>query len=246
MRCPICNQNTPDAWKPLYAGASGGLTHGLRVEPPKLPSSEVTLESMYCANEECKQLVIRVHERYNIPPHAVEDPSTLTQTWLARPRGTFRPVDPLVPERFRRDYREATSILDGSPRMSAVLSRSLLADLLEEYAKLSDFRLDDRVDKFRADNKHPSSLREGMHHFREIGNFGAHTQKNDQAETIQVTREDAEWMLDFIDRVFDYFIVSPEKDRAMLEKWEQSIADAGRKPIPRVADAEVDTDQSAE
>jgi hypothetical protein len=213
------------------------MTSGLRVEPP-LPGigSMVSLDFMYCANDACKELVIRVHEESHLPPHVVEDRDSLTWTWFARPRSVRRSIDALIPEPFRTDYVEAAAILDASPRMSSVLSRSLLADLLEEYAGLDDFSLNARIKSFREDTKHPANLREGMHHFREIADFGAHTQKNDQAQIISVTREDAEWMLDFIDRVFDYFIVSPEKDRQMLGKWDENIADAGRKAIPPLED----------
>jgi Domain of unknown function (DUF4145) len=198
-----------------------------------MSGSEVSFDYMHCANEECKQLVVRVHERSTLPPHVFEkNPEDATRTWLARPRdGGRRRIDPLVKDPFRTDYLEAAAILDASPRMSAVLSRSLLADLLEEFAGLDDFGLNARIKAFRNDANHPSTLRDGMQHFREIGDFGAHTQKNDQAEIIPVTREDAEWMLGYIDRLFDYFIVAPEKDREILDKWDKNIADAGRKEI---------------
>jgi hypothetical protein len=48
-------------------------------------------------------------------------------------------------------------------------------------------------------------------------------------------------MLDFLDRLFDYFIVTPEKDRAMLTKWDEKIAEAGRKPIPPIRDDREDS-----
>jgi hypothetical protein len=239
MKCPTCTQHTPDSWQPLYVmDMAGATTDGLGVEPPKGIASEVSLDYMYCANDACRELVIRVHEHYHLPPHAVEDPAMLTQTWLARPRAAQRKIDPLIREPFRTDYREAVATLDASPRMSAVLSRSLLADLLETYEGLDDFGLNDRINKFRKNEKHPSKLREGMHHFREIADFGAHTQKNEQEQIIPVTREDAEWMLDFIDRAFDYFIVTPEKDRQILAKWDQNLAEAKRKPIPPLSNGQ--------
>jgi hypothetical protein len=163
-------------------------------------------------------------------------------TWLARPHGATRAIDPLVPEPFRTDYLEANAILDLSPRMSAVLARSILADLLERYVGLNDFNLNDRVDKFRADKTHPSTLRENVHHFREIANFGAHTQKNDQDQIISVNRDGAAWMLDFLDRLFDYLIMSPAKDQKMREAWDENLAEAGRKPIPPLSDESVAED----
>jgi hypothetical protein len=59
-----------------------------------------------------------------------------------------------------------------------------------------------------------------------------HTQTDDQAEIINVTREEAEWTLDVVDRLFDYFIVAPAKDKALHETWDEKLKATGRKPIP--------------
>jgi hypothetical protein len=76
------------------------------------------------------------------------------------------------------------------------------------------------------------SLRENLHHFREVADFGAHTQKDDQqAANIDVGREEAEWTLDVLDRLFDYFIATPAQDRKMREAMDERIKSAGRKPI---------------
>lgn len=157
MKCPVCEQNTPDSWRPwLVTAAGGGTRNDLRVEPPIGAKSTVSLDYMYCANDECRQLVIRVHENVHLPLRAVEDPEMLTRTWFARPRTTTRSVDPLVPEPYRTDYLEAAAILDLSPRMSAVMSRRILADLLAKYANHDECGLKDRIDKFAADKTHPS------------------------------------------------------------------------------------------
>jgi hypothetical protein len=50
-----------------------------------------------------------------------------------------------------RDYREATFIIEDSPRMSSVLSRRILADLLEKYAGLTQYDLAARIDAFIKD-----------------------------------------------------------------------------------------------
>jgi Domain of unknown function (DUF4145) len=224
---------TEHSWEPLWVSLVGGQSHAMKVQPPApLVASTVSLDYMYCANAECNQLVIRVHENLDFPLHAVSDPSMLTETWLARPRTTARSLDLGVPEPFRSDYREAAAILDSSPRMSAVLSRRILADLMETYGHHSQFKLSERIDKFIADKANPSGLRDNLHHFREIADFGAHTQKDDQTEIINVGREEAEWTLDLLDRLFDHFIVTPERDRRMRATMDERIKQAGRKPIP--------------
>jgi len=63
---------------------------------------------------------------------------------------------------MKRDYKEACLIMDDSPRMSSVLSRRILSDLLADYAKLKPYNLKDQIDKFIADSGHPSNLKPVM------------------------------------------------------------------------------------
>jgi hypothetical protein len=239
MKCPACGQHTPDSWSPYTTTASGGFTQNLSVEPPPPEiGSSVALAQMYCANDECKQLMIRVQETSHLPPHSVEDVEALTKTWLARPRNTTRTIDLLVREPFRRDYLEAAAILDASPRMSGVLSRKILGDLLERYAGLKSNSLKKQVDAFIGDTDRPYELRENLHYLREMGDFGAHTQTDDERqEIIDIGRDEAEWTLDVVDGLFDYFIVSPERSKKVRGGMAEKIKRAGRDPIPPLPDA---------
>jgi hypothetical protein len=186
---------------------------------------------MYCANEDCRQLLVTVAQRSVAPGIAAL--SVQDELWIAWPRfgEGKRHIAPEVGDPLRADYEQAAAILEISPRMSAVMSRRILADLLERCAGLSGFSLAKRIDGFTNDKSHPSGLRDNLHHFREIADFGAHTQTDDQAQIIDVGRDEAEWTLDLLDRLFDYFIVAPERDRKMREAMDKRIKDAGRKEI---------------
>ncbi len=225
MKCPTCGENTPESWSRLSpSGVSAQYFKGAQAH-----NQHVHLDWMLCANPECKELVIRVHESElsRISDSSMPPPTS----WLARPRTGGRVVDVAVPDPYRVDYLEAAAILDISSRMSAVLSRRILADILEKYAKLTDFSLKARIDAFVADKNHPRDLRQNLGHFIEIGNFGAHTQTNDQGEIVNVDQEEAAWMLDLVERLFDYFIVSPEKDRKIREAFDEKLNATKRKPI---------------
>jgi hypothetical protein len=241
LECPVCGKVSRPEWQWLYANAYDTGSISLAARQEKHTYERVAFDWMRCAHEECEQLIVRIHEtRVSGWADGSGAPVTEVLVWTARPRfgESQRHVATEVPEPFRTDYLEAAALLDISPRMSAVLSRGVLADLMEQYLDLKDFGLNDRINTFREDKQQPSQLREGAHHFREIGDFGSHTQKNDQDQIIPVGREDAEWMLSYLDRFLDYYVVGPEKDRTVLGKWDQNIADAGRKPIPPLAENE--------
>lgn len=237
MKCPRCRERTPDAWeRVIISVASSPYTKAFDLVPFEgAERRTLQLDWMYCANEECRQLVVRGNESsFRRDPSGDPIPSVRTDTWIAYPRHSARALDPLVAEEapdLAADFAEASSILEISPRMSAVLSRSILADLLERYANLTAYGVAERVDKFRGDDKHPSALREHMHHFREIADFGAHTQRNDQDEIIEVDLAAATWMLDYLERLFDYLIVGPAKDREIARQWDKNLEDAERRPI---------------
>lgn len=239
MKCPTCGENTPDAWKQLVTAFRPG-------EPASMVSSSETLhqvarfaleaprghsihfDRMYCANSSCNQLVIRGHDTH---PRARYPPFEKTETWLVHPRHSHRSVDPLVPADMARDFGEAAAILDLSHRMSAVLARRILADVLAKHAGCTQFSLAKQIDQFIADTNRPRQLRENLHHLREMADFSAHTQTDDQLETLDIDRDEAEWTLEIIQRLFDYLIVAPEQDRKLREGMEARIAKADRKPI---------------
>lgn len=186
---------------------------------------------------ECNHVLVRFSQTRRQPVRGQpprEGTDLGTETWLVIPRRSTRPVpkevDEAIPEQAEY-YRQASAILDESPIASAVLSRRVLADLLKKYAGRDEYNLEKQVDKFIEDTSAPPNLRENLHHFREVANFAAHTQEDDQANIVDVDRDEAEWTLDMLDRLFDYFIVTPARDAAIRAKMDKKIGKAGRKPI---------------
>lgn len=242
VKCPTCGENTPDAWlefvAPEPAKGGGVLNHRSLPSGTGIHQRHVSLDWMHCANPRCEQLVIRMHDAF-MAYEGERAVGNTQESFLVRPRAAVpRFFAAGIPEDLLRDYEESVLILRASPRMSAVLSRRILADLLERYAGLTDFGLKDRIDKFVKDTSHPYGLRENLEHLVEMGNFGAHTQTNDQAEVVDVSPEEAEWTIGLVERLFDYFILTPEKDKRMREQFDQKLEDAKRKPIEPPPDGE--------
>jgi len=151
MKCPRCGENTPDNWQLLECidRKRDGESRGTAIRGDKEPDGSIfyRFDWMICAAKACGQIVVRAQHTYRVGTDA-----TGQETFIVIPRGGQRPVDSIVQAKepnMTRDYREAASVLDFSPRLSALLSRRLLADLLEKYAQLTDRNLDERIKKFR-------------------------------------------------------------------------------------------------
>jgi hypothetical protein len=120
--------------------------------------------------------------------------------------------------------------------MSAVLARRILADLLKEFGHHDEFKLEDRIDSFNKNAGHPRPLRENLHRFREAANLSAHTAISDQGEAIRIERDEADWTLDLVVRLFDYLIVTAALDKKMRDAIDEKIKSAGRKAIKPLPD----------
>ncbi len=229
MKCPCCSHELAELWQPLVVITD---EKGKALSEPypvvdlqlgEIPERvRVTLQWMQCHNLSCGRVLVEAEELFYDPQERRRH--DIPEQWFAVPRKpTTRTIDPFVKDPFRRDYIEASLILEDSPRMSAVLSGGILANLLETFAGRSEYKLEDRIDNFLADPAHSSCpVKENLHHLRDIRNFGAHTKTNKlTGDIVEVGSAEAEWTLEVVEGLFDYFIVSPEKNRQRRAAWDQ-------------------------
>lgn len=215
IKCPYCFRDTPSFWEPLYTlDRNGNTKQGIEWKD----NDSFNIEWMSCISDECDQVIVRIRRTRHI---GSSEP--IVEDWFAVPRKRSpRPIDPLVPDKFSKTYVRASLILEDAPDMSGVLSRRILQDLLETYAGRSEYKLEERIDKFIDDPAHPSNVKDNLHSLREIGNFGAHTKANKETgDIVDIGLGEAEWTLAVIDGLFDYFIIGPERNRSRREEWER-------------------------
>jgi hypothetical protein len=200
------------------------------------PQRHVTVHPQWliCQNTKCRQVIVQIARHETLASGGVIE----TDTWIAVPKRRVPvTVDASVPLAMRQDYIEAWNILDDSWRMSSVLSRRILGDLLRKFDG-SNFRsLNKQIEAFIGAPQHPSRLKENLQYLREMGDFAAHTQEDQDPATgtepqiIDVSKEEAEWTLKVVADLFDYFITGPEKDKKQRAAFDEKIKKAGRKPL---------------
>ena len=146
---------------------------------------------------------------------------------------TVVPVIPAgVPSILSTQFIEATVILKDSPRASAALSRRCLQTLLREYAQVKSTDLADEIQQVLNQKALPSYLAERIDYVRTIGNFGAHPIKSkDTGEIVEVEPGEAEWLLETLEGLFDFYFAQPAKLKDIKGRLNEKLRRAGKPEV---------------
>jgi len=186
-----------------------------------------------CPNPSCKQIILFL-KNHEGEIDVISNRLTLTgeiKTTLIHPRGISRaPLSTEVPNEFTKDYKEACLVLSDSPKASAALSRRCLQNILRGVAKVKHANLSDEIQQVMDSKTLPSHLSESIDAIRNIGNFAAHPIKSEKVgEIIDVEPGEAEWSLDVLEVLFDFYFVQPAKLKAKREALDKKLKET-RKP----------------
>lgn len=149
---------------------------------------------------------------------------------LVRPKATSRaPIPPEVPKEFSMDYLEACLVLSDSLKASAALSRRCLQHLLREKAKVTKGDLSYEIQQVIDSGELPGYLKESIDSVRNIGNFATHPIKSKSSgEILPVEVGEAEWNLEVIEMLFDFYFVQPTKLKQKKDYLNTKLKDAGK------------------
>ena len=149
---------------------------------------------------------------------------------LVRPKGTNRtPVPIEVPKEFSDDYTEACIVINDSPKASSALSRRCLQHLLREKANIKKGDLANEIQQVIDNGNLPSHISECIDDIRNIGNYAAHPMKSQTTgEIVDVEPGEAEWNLDVLEMLFDFYFVQPEKIKLKRDALNLKLKDIGK------------------
>lgn len=220
MKCPHCQTEFHDSPKSFELGHD--------------PDGLWYLETQECAA--CHRLVLTLLNKDALSfgnPTGGYYPGKDKIRYLVRPKVASRPAPPKeVPEEFAADYREAALVLADSPKSSAALSRRCLQHILREKAGVKKADLAKEIDEVISSGKLPSHLSEAIDGIRNIGNFAAHPIKaTASGEILAVEPGEAEWTLDVLDGLFDFYFVQPALLAARRAALSAKLASAGKPPV---------------
>lgn len=185
------------------------------------------IEHMSCPNPNCRNLIINLIEVKSTRDGTYDTPL------LIYPTSSSHPPAPLeVDKHIAQDYTEACLVLVHSPKASAALSRRCLQNILREKAGIKHGDLFKEIQEVINEGKLPSHLSESIDAIRQIGNFAAHPIKSKSSgEIVDVEPGEAEWSLDVLESLFDFYYVQPTILKKKREELNTKLQDAGKHPM---------------
>ena len=149
------------------------------------------------------------------------------------PKGSSRPPVPKeVTEPLASDYPEACLVFSDSEKASAALSRRCLQMLLREKAGVKPGDLYSEIQQTLDSRQLPSHLAAALDSIRVVGNFAAHPIKSTNSGAIlDVEPHEAEWLLDTLEGLFDFYFVHPAKLQQKRDALNKKLQEANKPPL---------------
>lgn len=223
MKCPHCTIEINSTFNEMFIG--------------KDSEGYWSIFHMNCPNEVCGKKIIRLassEDRKRRPNGGYENLLGKVKSYdLVKPITSLRPpVPPEVEEKYSKDYNEACLILTFSAQASAALSRRCLQSILRDKAKAKPGNLANEIDQVINSKSLPSHLSDSIDAIRNIGNFAAHPIKSTSTgEIVEVEAGEADWLLDVIEALFDFYFVQPVKLELKRDALNAKLKEAGKPPM---------------
>ncbi|HBI50592.1 MAG TPA: hypothetical protein DDY21_01950 [Candidatus Moranbacteria bacterium] len=152
------------------------------------------------------------------------------QSRIVEPKGVARsPLPSEVIDPYAQNYKEACNVLADSCKASAALSRRCLQLILRDRAGVKKQDLSKEIQEVIDSGKLPTYLAEAIDAVRNIGNFAAHPLKStNTGEIIDVESGEAEWLLDVLEQLFDFYFVQPSILQKKKDALNEKLREAGK------------------
>lgn len=171
-----------------------------------------------CPNPECREFSLEVflYDTYTSMKGGTQSyhQDKFLKSWNLIPSPSKAKMFPrYIPKAIRKDYEEACLIKDMSPKASATLSRRCLQGMIRDFWKVKKATLFDEIEAIK--NKVELQTWQAIDAVREVGNIGAHMQK-DVSLIIDIHPKEAKLLINLIeDLMKDWYINRHEREKTL-------------------------------
>lgn len=204
-QCPFCNHHATIV-NENFATNRFEFSSGNKHKWQTLKAAVVV-----CPNPECLEYTLRVslHDHVLMGTNQYRDLDA-KRAWNLIPASDARVLPDYIPKPIVDDYNEACAIRDLSPKASATLSRRCLQGMIRDFFGVKKGRLVDEIDGIK-ESVDPSTWA-GIDAVRQIGNIGAHMEK-DINVIVDVDPAEAQLLINLIETLItDWYVVRHDRE----------------------------------
>ena len=203
--CPYCgmtmslNSDTKNSQFPAFGSSHGVYSMAIG---DGYHSSTLEIEFYQCPN--CDEFTIFATGKGN----AVKDVCV-----PIRPQSKAKQYPEYIPEPIREDYEEACAVLYLSPKSSATLARRCLQGMIRDFWGITKASLNAEITELK--DKIPADLWSAIDSLRQLGNIGAHMEK-DTNLIVDIDPDEAEKLIRLIELLMKEWYISREERKQLF------------------------------
>lgn len=132
---------------------------------------------------------------------------------LIHPISSAKQFPDYIPKAIRQDYAEACAIVALSPKASATLSRRCLQGMIRDFWGISKPNLNKEIDELK--DKIPADLWSSIDALRQLGNIGAHMEK-DTNIIVDIDPNEANSLIQLIELLMKEWYINREERKKLF------------------------------
>lgn len=104
--------------------------------------------------------------------------------------------------------------------------------ILRDAGRVKSADLNDEIEQVLKAGTLPTHLTEAIDGVRVLGNFAAHpTKSKNTGQIVDVEPGEADWLLDVLEGLFDFYYVQPATLKAKPDELNKKLQEAGKPPL---------------
>jgi len=208
-RCPYCDRDATIGERDFHQDNVDLIIENADGE------RRVFTEFIVCPNPECKKFTIKIYMRQCYFTQGRWQTGELIREWRLVPPSNAVVFPDYVPKPIRDDYCEACLISNLSPKSSATLSRRCIQGIIRDFWRVKPGRLVDEIEQIK--DKIAPLTWEAIDSLRQIGNIGAHMEK-DINLIVDVDPNEAEILIGLIEILIkDWYVIREERKKQLYK-----------------------------
>ncbi len=198
--CPFCN-NTFPLISDTYSAMKSAFNEISPVFPKDLDSS-LLIHYYRCPNCNEHTIIVEGSGKQTAGIHV-----------QLRPKSKAKVFPNYVPSAIRQDYEESYSILELSPKASATLSRRCIQGMIHDKWNIKLKNLNQEITALK--DKIDPSLWSAIDALRQLGNIGAHMEKNIDT-IVDIDPDESENLIRLVEVLINEWYIIPHKRNELL------------------------------